>query len=86
MGTRKDYLGSAGLRESVDSCQKEDGETEVKSSVLNPGTFQTFQDVGASWGKEKLTGGWLKGLSTDVVQIPGTVPDPRSSADIPCSP
>lgn len=55
MGTRKDYLGSAGLRESVASCQKEDGETEVKSRacVLNPGTFQTVQDVGTSQGKEK---------------------------------
>lgn len=55
MGARKDYLGSAGIRDSVASCQKEDGETEVKSRacVLNPGTFQTFQDVGASWGKEK---------------------------------
>lgn len=86
MGTRRGYLGSAGLRESVDSCQKEDGETEVKSSVLNPGTFQTFQDVGASWGKEKADRWLAKGLSTNVVQIPGTVPNPRTSADIPCSP
>lgn len=55
MGTRKGCLGSVGLRESVAFCQEEEGETEVKSRacVLSPGTFQTFQDVGASWGKGK---------------------------------
>lgn len=47
---REGCLGLAGFRESVASCQAEEGKTEVKSRVcvLSPGTFQTFQDVGAS--------------------------------------